>query len=66
VISDIENGKHEIYRETQEKLFKGLEVTRAQFFDTDEFRAFEGTTQRPCLGAVCCRKCLETTQATQS
>ncbi|MEI6854069.1 MAG: helix-turn-helix transcriptional regulator, partial [Bacteroidota bacterium] len=62
VISAIENGKRKIYRETQEKLFKGLGVTRAQFFDTDELRSFEGINQRPCLGEVCCRKCLETAE----
>jgi transcriptional regulator with XRE-family HTH domain len=59
VISDIERGRRQIYRETEEKLFKGLGVTRSQFFDTDELRAFEGINVRPCLGPVCCRKCLE-------
>jgi transcriptional regulator with XRE-family HTH domain len=62
VISNIEKGKREIYRETQDKLFKGLEVSRAQFFDTDELRTFEGINKRPCLGEVCCRKCLETNE----
>lgn len=65
-ISLIERGVRLVGKKIEMKLFKGLGVTRMEFFDTDEFRAFEGTNQRPCLGEVCCRKCLETNESTIS